>query len=192
MKAFTGVLSLTIIALGTTLPLLAAERNMMEPRVPADKLAEARALSNPLPDSPDILEKGKALYQGKGSCVNCHGAKGRGDGVAAMGLNPSPRNFHHHGFWRHRSEGEIFWVIKHGIPGTAMLPFGAMLSDEEIWTIMQYERSFSGGPGGMMREGGTGGPGEPRGGREGMGGMPGGGRGGMMEGGCCQRPETER
>ncbi len=192
MKAFTGVLSLTIIALGTTLPLLAAERNMMEPRVPADKLAEARALSNPLPDSPDILEKGKALYQGKGSCVNCHGAKGRGDGVAAMGLNPSPRNFHHHGFWRHRSEGEIFWVIKHGIPGTAMLPFGAMLSDEEIWTIMQYERSFSGGPGGMMREGGMGGPGEPRGGREGMGGMPGGGRGGMMEGGCCQRPETER
>lgn len=192
MKAFTGVLSLTIIALGTTLPLLAAERNMMEPRVPADKLAEARALSNPLPDSPDILEKGKALYQGKGSCVNCHGAGGRGDGVAAMGLNPSPRNFHHHGFWRHRSEGEIFWVIKHGIPGTAMLPFGAMLSDEEIWTIMQYERSFSGGPGGMMREGGMGGPGEPRGGRERMGGMPGGGRGGMMEGGCCQRPETER
>jgi len=26
-----------------------------------------------------------------------------------------------------------------------MIPFGGMLSDEEIWTVMQYEQSFSGG-----------------------------------------------
>jgi hypothetical protein len=33
-------------------------QQMMMPRVPADKLAEARALRNPLPASPDIVEKG--------------------------------------------------------------------------------------------------------------------------------------
>ena len=148
----------------------AAERPMMQPRVPADKLAEARALTSPLPDSPEIIEKGKALYNGRGTCFNCHGKEGMGDGPAAVSLDPSPRNFHHHGFWRHRTEGEIFWVIKHGSPGTAMIGFGDQLTDEEIWSIIQYERSFAGEHGhGMMGHG------------QGMGPMmgPGGGTGGM-------------
>ncbi|MEK7350278.1 MAG: hypothetical protein AAB177_05350 [Nitrospirota bacterium] len=36
-------------------------------------------------------------------------------------LNPSPRNFQHYGFWRHWTEGEIFWVIKQGSSGTSMV-----------------------------------------------------------------------
>jgi mono/diheme cytochrome c family protein len=137
-------------------PVLAQEhghQQMMKPRVPADKLAEARALQSPLPSSPDIIEKGQSIYEGKGGCVNCHGVSGRGDGPGAATLNPPPRVFRSHGFWRHRSEGEIFWVIKYGSPGTGMIPFGGMLSDEEIWTVMQYEESFSGGS-----HGGGGGP----------------------------------
>ncbi|HLZ33380.1 MAG TPA: c-type cytochrome [Nitrospira sp.] len=136
----------------------AAERHMMQPRVPADKLAEARALTSPLPDSPEMVEKGKALYQGKGTCFNCHGNEGMGDGPAAAALDPSPRNFHHHGFWRHRTEGEIFWVIKHGSPGTSMIGFGDLLSDEEIWAVIQYVRNFAGehGPGMMGPRGGMG------------------------------------
>jgi hypothetical protein len=37
-----------------------------------------------------------------------------------------------------------------------MIPFGGLLSDEEIWTVMQYERSFAGGPqhGGESHRGG--------------------------------------
>lgn len=123
------------------------ERHMMQPRVPADKLTEARALTNPLPASPETIEKGKALYQGKGTCFNCHGTGGGGDGPAAAGLDPAPRNFHHHGFWRHRTDGELFWVIKHGSPGTSMIGFGDLLSDEEIWSVIQYERTFAGGHG---------------------------------------------
>lgn len=159
-----------------------AESHMMQPRVPADKLAEARALTSPLPDAADVVEKGKALYLGKGTCFNCHGKEGRGDGPAAMGLNPSPRNFHHHGFWRHRTEGEIFWVIKHGSPGTSMIGFDSVLTDEEIWAVIQYERTFSGGHGQGM------GPG--MGGRRRMGEMehrgPEGGKGGC-EGEHCDR-----
>jgi mono/diheme cytochrome c family protein len=130
--------------LAGTAPARAVERHIMEPRVPMEKLDEARALKNPVSDSPDVVEKGKALYRGKGTCFNCHGMEGRGDGPAAAGLEPSPRNFHHHGFWRHRTEGEIFWVIKHGSPGTSMIPFGGLLSDEEIWQVIQYERTFAG------------------------------------------------
>ena len=173
---------------------LAAERQMMQPRVPEDKLAEARAMENPLPVSAEVLEKGKALYHGKGTCFNCHGKNGAGDGVAAMGLDPSPRNFRHHGFRRHRTEGEIFWVIKHGSPGTGMVGFGGVLTDEEIWSIIQYERSFAGDHGprrGMGSEEGMGRMGPRRGmGREGMGEH--GPRGGMesREGQCCEGPES--
>ncbi len=130
----------------------------MEPRVPPDKIEEARALVSPLHDSPDIAEKGKAIYEGKGTCFNCHGKTGGGDGPGGVSLNPSPRNFRHHGLWRHRTEGELFWVIKYGSPGTGMIPFGGLLTDEEIWTVMQYERSFAKGhgPGGMGRHRGRG------------------------------------
>ncbi len=166
--------------------LFAMERHIMESRVPADEIDEARALVNPLPDSPDIVEKGKAIYEGKGTCFNCHGKSGRGDGPGGLSLNPSPRNFWHHGMWRHRTEGEIFWVIKNGSLGTGMIPFGGLLTDEEIWTVMQYERSFSKGrgPGGMGRHRGMG----PRSGgghgaHKGMGGSHG-RHGGQGE--CCQ------
>jgi mono/diheme cytochrome c family protein len=155
-------------------PAVAAERHMMQSPVPADKLAEARALTTPLPKSQETVEQGKVLYNGKGACFNCHGKDGDGNGPLAAQLNPSPRNFRHHGLWRHRTEGEIFWVIKNGSAGTGMVGFGGQLTDKEIWSIIQYLRSFSGehGPG-MMGRG------------EGMGSMMGrgGGMGGMGHGG---------
>jgi mono/diheme cytochrome c family protein len=130
----------------------AAERHMMQPRVPADKLAEARALTSPLSNSPEVIEQGKAVYHGKGTCFTCHGAGGDGKGPGGAKLNPAPRNFQHHGFWRHRTEGELFWVIKYGSPGTGMIGFEQVLSDNDIWALIQYERTFAGSHGpGMMR-----------------------------------------
>ncbi len=45
---------------------LAAGPHMLQPRVPSEQLDEARALTSPLPDSPDSIEKGKALFMAKG------------------------------------------------------------------------------------------------------------------------------
>lgn len=137
--SITGFLMMSLVH-----SLWAAERPLMEPRVPANKLDEARALSSPLPDTSETAAKGKEIYEGKGTCFNCHGLTGRGDGPGGAQLSPSPRNFRHPGMWHHRTEGEIFWAIKHGIPGTGMIPFAGLLTDEEIWTVMQYERRFAG------------------------------------------------
>ncbi len=163
-----GLISATVLLM-LPLVVMAAGPDMMRSRVPADKLAEARALTSPMPDLPDTIEKGKALYNGKGTCFNCHGKDGDGDGVMAKMLDPAPRNFQHHGFWRHRTEGEIFWVIKHGSPGTSMVGFAGQLTDEEIWSLIQYERTFSRHRGphqGMRGMGGRGPMGQmgPRGG----------------------------
>ena len=154
-----------------------AERHMMQPVVPAEKLGEARALKNPLSNTPEVIEKGKSVYTGKGGCVTCHGIAGDGKGPGAVNMNPSPRNFQHHGFWRHRTEGELFWAIKHGSPGTAMVAFGSVLSDDEIWALIHYERTFAGMHGPGMR-GHGGGMGPMRGSEGGMGGMKGMGHGG--------------
>ncbi len=146
------------LLISLTIPVWAAERHMMQSLVPADKLAEARALTSPLPRSPEIVAQGKVLYDGQGGCFNCHGKDGDGNGPLAAQLQPSPRNFQHHSFWRHRTEGEIFWVIKNGSAGTSMVGFGGQLTDGEIWALIQYIRSFSGehGPGMMGRGEGVG------------------------------------
>ena len=122
----------------------AAERHMMQQLVPSDKLAEARALTSPLPNSPETAAQGKAIYDGKGACFRCHGKDGDGKGPLAAKVNPSPRNFQDHGFWSQRTEGEIFWLIKSGSPGTGLVGYGDQLTDGEIWALIQYIRSFTG------------------------------------------------
>ncbi|TKB55797.1 MAG: c-type cytochrome, partial [Nitrospira sp.] len=165
-----SMFQLLIIVAFSAIPAGAAERHMMQSLVPADKRAEARALMSPLPKSPETVAQGKVIYDGKGACFNCHGKEGDGNGSLAAQLNPSPRNFRHHGFWRHRTEGEIFWVIKHGSPGTGMVGFGEQLTDGEIWSLIQYIRNFGGehGPGMMGRGQGMG---PMMGSGSGMGGM---------------------
>ena len=133
-----------VVSLSLAIPAGAVERDMMETLVPADRLAEVRALTSPLPSSANIVEQGKIIYNGKGTCFNCHGKDGDGNGPLAAQLNPSPRNFQHQSFWRHRTEGEIFWVIKNGSAGTSMVGFGGELKDEEIWSLIQYVRNFAG------------------------------------------------
>jgi mono/diheme cytochrome c family protein len=187
-------LVLTTTAVLSSASVRAADRmgmghDAMRPRVPADQLAAARQLTSPLPDSPETIERGKALYAGKGTCINCHGAEGDGNGPVAAQLNPSPRNFQHHGFWRHRTEGEIFWVIKHGSSGTSMIGFADQLTDEDIWALIQYERTFAKGHGHGRGMGPPEGMGH-RGGREEMGGMGPhgmGSGGGRCEGERCDR-----
>ena len=169
----TKIFLLLAISVFFWVPNGAAERHMMQPVVPADKLAEARALKSPLSNTPEVIEKGKSVYTGKGGCVTCHGIDGDGKGPGAVNMNPSPRNFQHHGFWRHRTEGEVFWVIKHGSPGTAMVAFGSVLSDEDIWALIQYEHTFAGMHGPGMRG--------HRGGMGGMKGMRHGGKGDEMD-----------
>ena len=42
--------------------------------------------------------------------------------------------------------GEQYLVMKHGIPETAMQPFGAALSDDQIWRILAYVETLRPAP----------------------------------------------
>lgn len=121
------------------------EKDPTIPRVPADQRAAAKFMKNPFPKTPEIVAKGKAIYEGKGTCFNCHGLSGKGDGPAGLFLNPSPTNFSNPKFQKNRTDGEMFWVIKNGTPGTGMVPLiGTAVTAEEAWLAILYVRSFEG------------------------------------------------
>lgn len=134
MTAFMFVLSSTAMT---------EERDPLKARVPAAKRSAAKKMKNPVPFTKENVAKGKALFEGKGTCINCHGKGGLGDGKAGKILNPSPRNFTNCKFHKKRKDGELFWVIKNGSPGTGMVPLvPATITEQEAWTIINYERVF--------------------------------------------------
>jgi len=119
-------------------------------RVPINDRDAAKALKPPFQPTPKILAEGKAIFLGRGTCFQCHGPTGKGDGGAAKILPIQPRNFTNPKFNKVRTPGEMMWVLKNGslgqtgqIPGTGMLPIiGQFLSEEEGWKVLLYERSL--------------------------------------------------
>lgn len=121
----------------------AEEKDPLKPRVPADQMAEAKKMKNKFEANADSIAKGKALYDGKGTCFNCHGKAGDGQGEAGKILNPGPRDFTNCKFHKKKKDGELFWVIKNGSPGTGMVSLiPAAITEDEAWHIINYERSF--------------------------------------------------
>jgi len=104
-------------------------------------------MENPVPDNAETLEKGKTLFTI--SCVACHGPEGRGDGplTKTTKIDPAPRNFTNADFQRLRSDGELFWVLKHGSHGTEMMRMDFFFTDDELWTLIRYIRTLGRTPG---------------------------------------------
>ena len=141
MSKFLGISAALMLLSATVVG--AEEATPTKPRVPADQLAAAKALENPVASSADSIAKGKALYEGKGTCFNCHGKEGKGNGPAGAMLNPSPRDFTNCKFHKKRKDGELMWVLKNGSPGTGMVSLiPAAITEEEGWNIINYDRSF--------------------------------------------------
>ena len=142
------VMAIAAMFLTTGLAIAGPEKDPLKPRVPADKRAAAKKDKSPLykkasKASAEIIAEGKAIFEGKGTCVNCHGKLGDGNGPAGKVLNPGPRNFTNCKFHKKRKDGELMWVIKNGSPGTGMVPLiPATISEEEGWKVIAYERSF--------------------------------------------------
>ena len=74
------------------------------------------------------------------NCVSCHGSKGKGDGPAAVALNPKPAD------WTSKrvqdmSDGEIFWKMT---TGRGAMPSWRHLPENDRWAVVRYIRTLAG------------------------------------------------
>ena len=121
----------------------ATEAAVLKPRVPADKIDEARTWINPFEATPENIDKGRALFHGKAFCVTCHGKEGKGLGDIPGLVGKLPRNFTDKIWQAARTDGELIWILKNGSPGTDMASFVPLvLTEEEAWHVLLYVRSF--------------------------------------------------
>lgn len=81
-------------------------------------------------------------------CIQCHGMEGKGNGPAAIGLLPPPRDFTQ-GLYKFAwvpygelpHDEDLARIIRHGLKGTAMLPWD--ISDERLNAVIQYIKTFA-------------------------------------------------
>lgn len=90
------------------------------------------------------IVRGQTLFAG--DCVACHGPDAEGDGPAAAGLRIKPADLTMAHILEH-SDGEMFWFLSHGIDdpegGLAMPGFGAALSADDRWALIDYVRAHN-------------------------------------------------
>jgi len=109
--------------------------------------APAARATNPIAATPDAIAAGKRLYDA--NCAACHGNQAQGAVKAGItisileeqrGKQPPDLTDNQ---WDHGStDGEIFGVIKRGLPPSMMPGFGGSLSDDDIWRVLLYVRSL--------------------------------------------------
>lgn len=99
---------------------------------------EANNIENPLKGNTAAIADGKALFTNM--CVICHGAKGKGDGVAGISLKPRPTNFTTAAV-QSQSDGAIYWKITEG--RAPMATYKTVLTEEQRWQLVNYIKTFS-------------------------------------------------
>lgn len=101
--------------------------------------AAAAAQQNPVKPTKESIAAGKALFQQ--TCASCHGNDGKGDGPAAVALNPRPANFTTGKFKHGGSDAELFKTISNGVPGTGMVGWSS-IPEKDRWNLVNFVKSL--------------------------------------------------
>jgi mono/diheme cytochrome c family protein len=97
---------------------------------------EYAGLTNPL--GADAARQGEDVF--KTNCEMCHGPQGHGDGPAGQALDPRPRNLAE--LQTKVGDDFLFWRIREGKPGTSMVAWKGILTDEQIWQVISFIRTL--------------------------------------------------
>ena len=102
-------------------------------------LLRAAFLRNPIPRSADSIARGRQLFAK--DCAVCHGAEGRGNGVAAVALPQRPDDLSRIAPPPIFPDGVVAYRILNGVK---MMPaFKSTLSENEIWDLLNFIRSLA-------------------------------------------------
>lgn len=98
----------------------------------------ASAVVDPLKGDATATAAGKLLYTKY--CVVCHGNAGKGDGIAAAGLQIPPAD-HSSVKVQSQTDGAIFWKITTG--RGAMASYKITLTETQRWQLVNFIRTLA-------------------------------------------------
>lgn len=111
------------------------------PPVPPEMLAAA---SRP---TGDPVAAGKEIFMQ--ICTPCHGQEGKGDGPAAVTLDPKPRNLTDPAYMAPINDRYLFELISRGgiaVGKSPMMPAQPALAAQDIGNVIAFVRTLSGTP----------------------------------------------
>jgi putative copper export protein/mono/diheme cytochrome c family protein len=108
---------------------------------------DVASVRDPVPPDEQSLALGQQVYTT--NCEVCHGETGRGDGPAGLRLVPRPADLRVHMAPGVHTDGELYYWVAYGFPGSAMPAWKQYgLTDEQIWSVINYARATFGNSGG--------------------------------------------
>ncbi len=105
----------------------------------SDKSVRIHAPRESNPFARDAAAAAEGLVHYKFNCMGCHGAGPIDSAEFAKGMNPNPPMLDMKDS-QEMSDGEMFWVVSHGIRSTGMPAFSPTHTPQEIWKIVSFVR----------------------------------------------------
>lgn len=144
MPGFSGVLTQTEIA-GLAALVVELSKKGADAGSSAQPVERAHAPA-PAYFTDGMVAYGSQLYRSMG-CVGCHGATGHGEGIEGLldsvGKPIRPADLASGQYKSGSRPEDLFRTISKGVPGTPMPSYGAMLSDDQIWVLVEYIRRLA-------------------------------------------------
>jgi mono/diheme cytochrome c family protein len=142
LVALGAALSLAIVGCGKS----ADQQNTSSAAAPESSSPEtSKTAATPAADPGDtsqatMVALGNQIYQQR--CALCHGPGGKGNGPAAAGLNPKPRNHTDAAYMNSRTDAQLLDVIHNGKGN--MPAWKNVLSERDMKAVLIHVRSLAG------------------------------------------------
>ncbi len=106
---------------------------------------EFASLTNPLSGNEAAIASGQEIFAT--NCVVCHGETGKGDGAAAVGLDPKPADLSDGMMLSRLSDGYLYWRVSKGGMidpfNSAMPAWENSLTEEQRWQVISFIRTLA-------------------------------------------------
>ena len=136
----TGIIALTILA--TACGQSEQATNTVKP--PTQLEVEEVIPETPQPKLAQVTEDTRQTYQWY--CSQCHGSKGKGEGINAKFLTVPPRNHTKAAYLETRTDEQLFEAIKFGGLSVGRAPcmpaWGHTLEEDVIHSLVRYIREL--------------------------------------------------
>jgi len=103
--------------------------------------ASAKKLKNPLSATGENIESGRTLFNKY--CASCHGEDGKAKTQIAAKMKVKPSDLTSKAM-KGIADGEIYWVVTHGITKSGMPAFKTKANDQERWRMTLYVKQLIG------------------------------------------------